>query len=291
VTQTVFLNGQFLPIERAHVPVLDRGFIFGDGVYELIPVYSGHPFRLQEHLRRLASSLAAIRLQNPYDAATWEKRIHELLAPNMACSDAYKDISLYLQITRGPAPRDHAFPKDATPTVFMMCSPLVPPTETQREQGVAAISAIDNRWDRCDIKATSLLPNVLLRQLSVDAGAAETVLFRDGILTEGAASNIFAVENGVILAPPKDHHMLPGITYELILELAQKHGLPLEIGYFEEARIRAADELWTTSSSREVLAITTLDGRPIGDGSPGPMFRRMYNIYQEYKQTVMRQGQ
>jgi D-alanine transaminase len=288
VTQTVYLNGQFLPIEQAYVPVLDRGFIFGDGVYEVIPVYSGHPFRLQEHLKRLDQSLTAIRLGNPYDAATWERLIRELLLPNMACSEAYKDISLYLQVTRGPAPRDHAFPKNVTPTVFMMCSPLVAPSETVREAGVAAISARDIRWDRCDIKAVSLLPNVLLRQMAVDADAVETVLFRDGILTEGAVSNIFAVENGVILAPPKDHHMLPGITYDLILELARANSIPTDIGYFEEARIRAADELWTTSSAREILAITTLDGTLVGNGKPGTMFRRMYGIYQDYKQQVMR---
>lgn len=288
MTQTVYLNGQFLPIEQAYVPVLDRGFIFGDGVYEVIPVYSGHPFRLQEHLKRLDRSLDAIRLANPYDAATWERLIRELLVPNMACSEAYKDISLYLQVTRGSAPRDHAFPTNVTPTVFMMCSPLVTPSETVREAGVAAISARDIRWDRCDIKAVSLLPNVLLRQMAVDADAVETVLFRDGILTEGAVSNIFAVENGVILAPPKDHHMLPGITYDLILELARANGIPLEMGYFEEARIRAANELWTTSSAREILAITTLDGKPVGNGKPGAMFRRMYGIYQDYKQQVMR---
>lgn len=288
MSQTVFLNGRLLPIEQAYIPVLDRGFIFGDGVYEVIPVYSGRPFRLQEHLRRLDQSLVAIRLANPYNAQTWEKLIHELLVPNMACSADYQDISLYLQVTRGAAPRDHAFPRDVSPTVFMMCSPLVVPSKAQCESGVAAISASDIRWDRCDIKAVSLLANVLLRQLAVDAGAVETVLFRDGILTEGAVSNIFAVENGVILAPPKDRHMLPGITYDLILELADTNDIPLEVGYFAEARIRAADELWTTSSAREVLAITTLDGQPVGSGRPGPVFWRMHGIYQEYKQHVMR---
>lgn len=288
MSQTVFLNGQLLPIEQAYVPVLDRGFIFGDGVYEVIPVYSGSPFRLQEHLKRLDQSLAAIRLANPYDAQTWEKLIRELLTPNMACSANYEDISLYLQVTRGAAPRDHAFPANVSPTVFMMCSPLVTPSKAQCEKGVTAISADDIRWDRCDIKAVSLLPNVLLRQMAVDAGAIETVLFRDGILTEGAVSNIFAVENGVILAPPKDKHMLPGITYDLILELASAHNIPLEVGYFKEARIRAADELWTTSSAREILAITTLDGQPVGAGKPGSVFWRMYGIYQDYKKHVMR---
>ncbi|HZV62370.1 MAG TPA: D-amino acid aminotransferase [Methylophilaceae bacterium] len=288
MTQTVYLNGKFLPIEQAYVPVLDRGFIFGDGVYEVIPVYSGHPFRLREHLKRLDQSLTAIRLPNPHDAYTWERLIRELLVPNMACSSEYKDISLYLQVTRGPAPRDHAFPIEVVPTVFMMCSPLVTPSAAIREQGVAAVSADDFRWDRCDIKAISLLPNVLLRQMAVDASAVETVLFRDGILTEGAVSNIFAVENGVILAPPKDNHMLPGITYDLILELAEANDIPLEIGHFEEVRIRAADELWTTSSAREILPITTLDGKPIAGGKPGPVFKRMYEIYQNYKQDVMR---
>lgn len=288
MSQTVFLNGRFLPIEQAYVPVLDRGFIFGDGVYEVIPVYSGCPFRLQEHLKRLDQSLAAIRLTNPYDVKAWEELIHQLLAPNMACSAEYQDISLYLQVTRGAAPRDHAFPKNVSPTVFMMCSPLVTPSREQCETGVAAISANDIRWDRCDIKAVSLLPNVLLRQMAVDAGAVETVLFRDGILTEGAVSNIFGVENGVILAPPKDNHMLPGITYDLILELAGINDIPLEIGYFDEARIRKADELWTTSSAREILAITSLDGQPVGAGKPGPIFWRMHGIYQDYKKRVMR---
>lgn len=170
----------------------------------------------------------------------------------------------------------------------MMSNPLTTPSSEQCEKGVAAISATDIRWDHCDIKATALLANVLLRQLAVDAGAAETVLFRDGILTEGSASNIFAMEKGVILAPPKDNHMLPGITYDVVLELASAHDIEVNIGYFDEARIRAADELWITSSTKEVLAITTLDGKPIADGKPGPMFRRMYGWYQDYKNHVMR---
>jgi len=198
------------------------------------------------------------------------------------------DQSLYIHVTRGVAPRDHAFPKNTVPTVFMMSNLLVTPSQAQVEQGTAAVSASDIRWDRCDIKAIALLPNVLLRQMAVDAGAAETILFRDGILTEGAASNIFAVENGVILAPPKDKHMLPGITYDLILELAAANDIPVDIGYFAEARIRAADELWITSSTKEVLAATSLDGKAVGDGKPGPVFRRIYALYQQYKDTVMR---
>ena len=282
--QIVYLNGEFLPIEEARVPVLDRGFIFGDGVYEVIPVYSRHPFRLQEHLRRLQQSLDGIRIANPYPLDTWARLVIDLIARN-----APEDQSVYLHVTRGVAPRDHAFPKQATPTVFMMSNPLLTPPREQIEQGIALVSAQDNRWDRCDIKAIALLPNVLLRQQAVDAGAIESVLFRDGILTEGAASNIFAVEQGVILAPPKDHHMLPGITYDLILELAAADGIHVETGKFAEARIRAADELWMTSSTKEVLAIVSLDGQPVGDGRPGPLFHRMYRLYQDYKNRVMRQ--
>lgn len=283
MTQIVHLNGVFLPLEQAFVPVLDRGFIFGDGVYEVIPVYSRRIFRLEEHLRRLQNSLDGIRLPNPHRDAEWAALIRELVARNEG-----EDQYVYLQITRGVAKRDHAFPQGVPPTVFMMSTPLLTPPPELCETGVAAVSAVDNRWDRCDIKAIALLPNVLLRQIAVDHGAVETVLFRDGILTEGAASNIFAVEKGVILAPPKDHHMLPGITYDLVLELAAAHDIPLQIGYYEETRIRAADELWLTSSTKEILPITRLDDRPVGNGRPGPVFRRMYQLYQDYKAQVMR---
>ncbi len=283
MSQTVFLNGAFLPIEQASVPVLDRGFIFGDGVYELIPVYSRHPFRLDEHLQRLQHSLDGIRLPNPYTYEEWTRLIRELIRV-----EPHDDQSIYLHITRGVAKRDHPFPAGVTPTVFMMSNPLTTPPVQLVEQGVDAISAEDNRWGRCDIKAISLLPNILLRQLAVDAGVNETILFRDGILTEGTATNVFAVENGVILAPPKDHHMLPGITYDLVLELAHANGIPVEIGKFDLERIRKADELWLCSSTREVLAITRLDGQPIGNGQPGPLFRNMYALYQDYKNRIMR---
>lgn len=285
MSQIVYLNGKFLPIEQAYVPVLDRGFIFGDGAYEVIPVYSRHAFRLREHLNRLQHSLTGLCITNPYSLDEWSSLLQELITKNEA-----EDQSLYLHITRGVAPRDHAFPKNAIPTVFMMSNPLVTPSKQQCETGVSAVSAVDIRWDRCDIKAIALLPNVLLRQMAVDVGAAETILFRDGILTEGAASNIFAVEKGVILAPPKDKHMLPGITYDLVLELAEANGIPVNIGYFDEARIRAADELWITSSTKEILAITSLNGKPVGKDKPGPLFHRMYDLYQDYKKQVMRQA-
>jgi D-alanine transaminase len=279
----IYLNGRFMPIEEACVPVLDRGFIFGDGVYEVIPVYSRRPFRLREHLKRLQHSLDGIRLSNPHGEDEWMRLIGELVELN-----AEEDQSLYLHITRGVARRDHAFPQGVVPTVFMMSNPLVTSTPELMESGVAAVSAADNRWLRCDIKAISLLPNVLLRQLAVDAGAAETLLLRDGFLTEGAASNIFVVRDTVLLAPPKDNLMLPGITYDVILELAAAASLKTEVRRISEHEVRTAQELWLTSSTKEVLAITHLDGQPVADGKPGPLFRQMYRLYQDYKNTVMR---
>ncbi len=281
----IYLNGEFMPIEQARIPVLDRGFIFGDGVYEVIPVYSRHPFRLPEHLRRLQASLDSIKLANPHDDASWTHLIERLVELN-----APEDQSLYMHITRGPAKRDHAFPKIITPTVFMMSNPLTTPPPEQIRTGACAITATDNRWLRCDIKAIALLPNVLLRQQAVDAGCVESILLRDGFMTEGAASNIFVVCDGVMLAPPKDHLMLPGITYDVVLELAQADGIPHEVRKLSEAQLRGAQEIWMTSSTKEVLAITRLDGTPVGTGMPGPMFARMYALYQDYKNRVMRSG-
>lgn len=279
----IYLNGAFMPIERAFVPVLDRGFIFGDGVYEVVPAYSRHPFRLAGHLERLQASLDAIRLENPHSAETWQELIGRLVEAN-----PWPDQYIYLQITRGVAERNHAFPETVTPTAFMMSSPLSAPPESQRAHGVAAVSAVDNRWLRCDIKSISLLPNVLLRQAAVDAGATETLLLRDGFLTEGAASNIFVVRDGILLAPPKNHLMLPGITYDVVLELAQANEMPCQVREVSEFEVRSAQELWLTSSTKEVLPITTLDGKPVGDGKPGPAYRRMHAWYQDYKATVMR---
>jgi len=279
----IYLNGEFMPIEQARVPVLDRGFIFGDGVYEVIPVYSRHPFRLAEHLRRLQASLDGIRLSNPHDDAEWTRLVRRLIELNEP-----EDQSLYLHVTRGVAKRDHAFPKGVAPTVFMMSNALVTPPGDQIEKGVGAITATDNRWLRCDIKAIALLPNVLLRQLAVDSDCVETVLLRDGSMTEGAASNIFVVKDGILLAPPKNHLMLPGITYDVVLELAQADGIKLEVRPVAESELRGADEAWLTSSTKEVLAIVRLDGKALGKGVPGPLFRRMYALYQEYKERVMR---
>jgi D-alanine transaminase len=281
----VFLNGKLLPAGEAQVSVLDRGFIFGDGVYELVPVYSRVPFRLDEHLVRLERSLGETRIRNPYSRAEWRSHIY-----NLVDAQSFDDQGVYFQVTRGVAKRDHAFPKSGEPTVFMMANPLVNPPAAQVEKGAAAVSAPDNRWLRCDIKSISLIGNVLLRQLSAEAGAAETILFRNGKLTEASASNVFMVKGGVIFSPPKTNLILPGITYDVIVELARANNLPLEFRDVAEAEVRAADEVWVSSSSKEVLAIVELDGKRVGDGRPGPVFRRMYQLYQEFKQKVMRAG-
>ncbi len=280
---TVYLNGEFLPLSQARVPVLDRGFIFGDGVYEVIPVYARRPFRLGEHLRRLQRSLDGIRLANPYPEDEWRRLIDELVA---RCP--HRDQSVYLQVTRGVAKRDHAFPKDTPATVFMMANVLSTPSPEAVEKGVAAVTAEDNRWLRCDIKSIALLGNVLLRQQAVDAGAVEVILFRDGALTEGAASNIFIVRGGAILAPPKSHLMLPGTTSDVILELAREAGMLCEVRAVAREEVLSADELWLTSATREVLAVTTLDGQPVGTGSPGPVFRRMYRLFADLKAQIAR---
>jgi D-alanine transaminase len=279
----VFLNGKFLPIEQATVSVLDRGFIFGDGVYELIPVYSRAPFRMDEHLARLEKSLAAVRIKNPYAREKWREILLGLIA-----RQPWDDQGVYLQVTRGVAKRDHAFPAGVEPTVFAMCNPLVNPPKELVDKGASAVSAVDYRWHRCDIKSISLIGNCLLRQVSADAGAAETILFRDGKLTEASASNVFVAKAGKLLSPPKSDLILPGITYDVVVEIAQAVKIPLEFRDVTQAEVRAADEVWLTSSSKEILAVTALDGKPVGDGRPGPLFRKAYAAYQEFKSRVMR---
>jgi D-alanine transaminase len=282
---TVYLNGAFMPIEEAKVPVLDRGFIFGDGVYEVIPVYSRRAFRMAEHLKRLQHSLDGIKLPNPHSEREWTDLLNELIKRN-----APEDQYLYLHITRGVAKRDHAFPvPPVPPTVFALSNPLTTPPPELLASGISCITVQDNRWLRCDIKSIALLPNVLLRQAAVEAGCAEAILIRDdAFLTEGAASNIFAVKNGKLLAPPKDNLMLPGITYDVILELAVAKGIPFEVRRVSKAEVFGADELLLTSSTKEVLAITTLNGKPVGNGKPGPMFAKLHPLYQTFKREVMR---
>lgn len=283
---TVYLNGQFLPIEEAKISPLDRGFLFGDGAYEVIPVYSRRPFRIDEHLKRLQQTLDGIRLPNPHAQETWRKLVERIIADN-----DLNDQSVYIQVTRGAdSKRDQAFPLGVPPTTFIFTAPLVTPSAAQRETGIAVISALDNRWLRCDLKTVSLLANVLLRQQAIDAGCVETLMLREGFLTEGAASNIFVVKDGVLLAPPKDHRMLPGITYDVVLELAARHGMPHEVREIPEVELRAADELWMTSSTKEVLPITTLDGKPVGTGQPGPAAAQMYAWYCAFRDEVMRKA-
>lgn len=280
---TVYLNGEFLPLEQARVPVMDRGFLFGDGVYEVIPVYDRTPFRLHEHLARLQQSLDGIQLINPHSAVEWQALIERIIA---VCD--WPDQGIYLQVTRGVGPRDQAFPRDVQPTVFIMPMQLTPPAATDVERGVSAITTQDTRWLRCDLKVTSLLPNVLLRQESVAANCAETLLLRDGQLLEGSSSSVFIVLAGMLLAPPQSHLILPGITYDVVLELARDLGMPHQVRPITEAELRRAEEIWITSSTKEVLAITVLDAQPVGSGEPGPLYRRMFSEYQAYKLRIMR---
>ena len=284
---TAYVDGAFLPLAEARVSPMDRGFLFGDGAYEVIPVYSRRAFRLDEHVARLANTLAAMRLANPHSADEWKAIILEIVARN-----PWDDQSVYLQVTRGAdTRRNHAFPgPEVKPTVFLMSEPLVTPSAEQLATGIAAVSAADIRWLRCDLKTVSMLANCLLRQHAIDHGCMETVLFRDSFLTEGAASSIFVCKDGVLLVPPKSHLMLPGITYDVVLELARTHGMKHAVREVLEAEVRTADELWMTSSTKEVLPITSLDGRAVGDGKPGPMGRQMYAWYQDFKNTVMRNG-
>ncbi len=272
-----------MPIEKATISVLDRGFIFGDGVYEVIPVYSRKPFRLEHHLLRLQHSLDGIRLNNPYDNEHWHNLLEQIIDNNKG-----EDQYIYLHITRGVAKREHAFPENTAPTVFIMSSPLPEPPQKLLEQGVTAVTANDNRWIRCDIKAISLLPNVLLRQLATDVQAAETILLRDGFLTEGSSSSIFVVKDGLLLAPPKSHLMLPGITYDVVLDLAEENNIPYKVREISEIELRVADEILLTSSTREITAITRLDDQPVGCGKPGARYSQLQKLYQHYKRTVMR---
>jgi D-alanine transaminase len=273
----VYLNGEFTPLRDAKVSVLDRGFVYGDGAYEVVPVYRRKPFRIAEHLARLAHSLGGIRLADPHPER-WAGLIAELVA-----RQPFDDQSVYLQVTRGVARRDHAFPANVTPTVFMMSNPLALPTREQVERGVRVITAQDTRWLHCDLKVTSLVGNVLMRQLAVDHGAVETVMFRNGYLTEASASNVLIVRDGGIVAPPKDNLILPGITYDATFQVAKAAGVPAEIRAVSHAEAMGADEMWLSSSTKEVLAVTTVDDAPFGNGTPGPVFRRVWEAFQAMK--------
>jgi len=279
----VYLNGEFMPADKACISPFDRGFIFGDGIYEVIPVYGGRLFRLPHHLQRLGQSLAAVRLADPYDAGRWQSVLEELMRRNAATPEG--DQSVYLQITRGVAPRDHAFPLNIAPTVFAYAQPLVPPSTELLARGVSAITLADIRWQRCDIKATALLANAIARSEASTQGAAEAILVRDGVVTEGAASNIFLVVDGELVTPPKGPFLLPGITRDLILELAQTNRIACAERAISEAELRAAMEVWMTSSTREIVPVTRIDGKPVAGGKPGPMFAKMHALYQGYKRA------
>lgn len=279
-----YLNGEFVAMRDARVSVLDRGFLFGDGIYEAMPVYEGRIFRFDEHLARLNRSLTKIRIANPLSESQWLAHCRRLIAAQPA-----GDQMIYVQVTRGVAPRNHVMPADIAPTVFMMCNPLPPASADQRHKGVACVTARDFRWERGDIKSISLLGNVLARQMSADHGALETIMLRDGYLTEASASNVWVVHEGAVLGPPKSEHVLEGIRYELIRELCEEEGIAFNLRPIPEADLLAADEIILSSASKEVLPVTLLDGEPVGHGAlrgkPGPVYAKLYEAYQRAKRS------
>jgi len=274
----VYLNGQLTPLSEAKIPVLDRGFIFGDGVYDVVPMYARKLFRPQQHIARLLRSLAAIGMPNPHDSNAWLALINQVAAAHPA-----NDQLIYIQVTRGVAKRAHAFPAETTPTVFIMANPLMPPSAQAVENGVACVSMEDRRWLRCDIKSISLLGNVLAAQHAAENGAVESIQFRDGFLTEGSSSNVWIVRNGTLIAPPKDTLILEGIRYGLLEELCATQRIPFQMRRIAREEVFAADEVLLSSAGREVLAVATLDGTRIGNGMPGPVFRTLYAAYQAAK--------
>ena len=278
--QDVYLNGDFIAADQAKVSVFDRGFLLGDGVYEVIPIYAGKCFQLSGHLLRLQASLDGVRMKNPHSESEWQVLIEQLVERNGG-----GDQSLYLQVTRGVAPRDHIFPDNVTPTAFAMSSSLAPVPEKYKTQGAAAITLEDIRWQNCNIKAITLLPNSLLKQQAHEAGALEALLIRDGYLTEGAASNAYIVLDGTIYTAPKDEKVLPGITREVVIEIAQKNNMPLLEQAVTEQQLKQADEIWISSSTKEVVPITRLDNNKVGEGVPGKVWQKMDALYQQYKQN------
>ena len=281
-----WLNGELATVREARVSVLDRGFLFGDGIYEVVPVYGQRLFRFDEHMQRLQRSLAKVRIANPHDRDGWLRRCRRLVQA-LAEQTGAQDQLVYLQVTRGVAPRDHVMPVDIEPTVFMMVSAMKPPGAEQRHQGVACVSARDFRWERGDIKSISLLGNVLARQISADHGAVETIMFRDGYLTEAASSNVWVVHEGAVLGPPKSELVLEGIRVELLRELCEEAGIAYNLRPIAEADVRSADELLLSSATKEVLAVTQLDGEAVGHGAlrgkVGPVYARLYEAYQRAK--------
>ncbi|MDP3170806.1 MAG: D-amino acid aminotransferase [Polaromonas sp.] len=282
-----YLNGEITALRDAKISVMDRGFIFGDGVYEVVPVYGGKPFRFAQHMARLDRSLAELRIVNPLTHDQWREIVAKLVdgyALSQHTTPEKIDQLVYIQITRGVALRDHVMPPDLTPTVFVMTSTMKPPTPEQRAGGVACVTADDFRWSKAHIKATSLLGAVFARQISADADAVETVMFRDNFLSEAAACNVWVVQGGKVLGPPKDNLVLEGIRYGLIEGMCRDAGIPFELRRVSREEVFAADELLLSSATKEVLAITTLDGKPVGSGKPGPVYAKLHAAYQRAKQ-------
>lgn len=277
-----YLNGKFVKPEQALVSVMDRGFLFGDGVYEVIPVYNGKLFRLAPHLKRLQNSLDGIMLDNPMSDKEWQDMLLTLLAKN-----PQGEKSLYLQVTRGYSEqRHHSFPETPKPTVFARCSPLNTWSMEKLQQGISAVTMPDTRWRQCHIKAITLLPNVLLNQQAKQLGAAEAILIRDGHAIECSSSNLFIVKNQTIITPPLSSFLLGGITRDLVVELATQHNVPLQQRDITEMELNQADEMWITSSTKEIAPVIKLNDKPVGDGQIGPLWQRMMGYYQQYKQSI-----
>ncbi|MEN7526456.1 D-amino acid aminotransferase [Cupriavidus sp. DL-D2] len=277
----VFLNGDLLPVSEARIPVLDRGFIFGDGIYEVIPIYNGKPFRGAQHLARLARSLDGIGIPNPYTESEWHAQIQKVIDAN-----GLADQMIYMQVTRGVAKRAHAFPKEVTPTVLIMTNPMVLPPAASVQQGVACVTMEDRRWLNCQIKSTSLLGNVLAAQVAAEAGVTEAIQFRDGYLTEASASNVWVVSQGRVAAPPKDNLILEGIRYGLMEELCAAMDISFTARRIARDEVFGADEVMISSASKELLPVVTIDGKTIGSGKPGPVFQRLYAAYQAAKAAL-----
>jgi D-alanine transaminase len=280
-----FLNGEYQPLSEARVSVLDRGFLFGDGIYEVVPVYERRIFRFDEHMTRMERSLAKMRMKSPFSREGWLEHCRKLVASRPEDNQV-----VYMQVTRGVAPRDHVMPVGIEPTVFMMSNPLRAVTAEQRHHGVACITARDFRWERGDIKSTSLLGNVLARQMSADHGAAETIMFRDGYLTEAATANVWIAHEGALLGSPKSDHVLEGIRFELLRELCEECGIAYNLRPISEADVRAADEVMLSSATKEIVGVTQIDGEPVGHGAlrgkPGPVYAKLYEAYQQAKRTL-----
>jgi D-alanine transaminase len=285
-----YLNGVYGPIKEAKISVLDRGFIFGDGVYEVVPVYGGKPFRFASHMQRLDRSLKEVRIANPLSFNDWSLLVSQLIrtfAEQEGLDPAQTDQIVYIQISRGVAMRDHAMPGNISPTLFAMTNPLKPASPEQRLNGVHCVSADDFRWSKAHIKSTSLLAAVLARQISADVGATETVMFREGFLSEASSSNVWVVKNGTVQGPPKDNLVLEGIRYGLIEELCHAEGIPFKLKRISRDEVLAADELILSSATKEVLPIAMLDGQKVGHGiaagKPGPIYSKLYAAYQAVK--------